>query len=214
MGTVPGVNLSPRVAVLVQFLLFEGALLGIAAVYGLWTAVLPGTVAVLVATTGSVAMHRIGATVRAASPSAAYRQLLFRSRLEVVLGVISFCALLTYLFTIDGTGGSLIERLLGPEPPAAAVFLTLLVLWDLCYRIGTGWWASVVALWRSKTCEQTDASAAALRRADQTTMAFGVVQLALVPFLIGDPLLLGAVAGHVLAVVLVAGLAAVWTRST
>lgn len=24
------------------------------------------------------------------------------------------------------------------------MFLTLLILFDLCYRIGTGWWASVV----------------------------------------------------------------------
>ncbi|GGJ01343.1 hypothetical protein GCM10008995_09010 [Halobellus salinus] len=32
---------------------------------------------------------------------------------------------------------------------ATAFYLTLLILWDLCYRIGTSWWAAVVALWRS-----------------------------------------------------------------
>lgn len=39
--------------------------------------------------------------------------------------------------------------LFGPEPPVVVVYLTLLVLWDLCYRIGTSWWAVVVGLWEA-----------------------------------------------------------------
>jgi len=85
------------------------------------------------------------------------------------------------------------------------VYLMLLVLWDVCYRIGTGWWASVAALWRSARFEFDPDTAAALQRADLETMGFGVLQLVLLPFLVDFPVLATAVAGHVLAVTLVTG---------
>lgn len=47
--------LQPRLFA-IQFLVFEGALLGLAAVYDRWTAAVAGTDAVLVATAGSVVM--------------------------------------------------------------------------------------------------------------------------------------------------------------
>jgi len=102
----------------------------------------------------------------------------------VVLGVVAFVALVTYLFVVDprGPGAGLIASLLGPQPPAPVVFLTLLILWDLCYRIGTGWWASVVALWRSLRYTVDPQESSAHRRADLATMAFGLLQLGLVPF--------------------------------
>jgi hypothetical protein len=108
-----------------------------------------------------------------------------------------------------------VTALFGPEPPVLVVYLMLLVLWDVCYRIGTGWWASVAALWRSLRF-QFDASASrSLRRADLETLGFGVLQLAFLPFLTGQPVLFAAVAGHVLAVstVTVASLVALRVRA-
>ncbi|SFS11625.1 hypothetical protein SAMN05216559_3909 [Halomicrobium zhouii] len=209
VGAIPGLDLSARAAVAVQFVLFEGAVLALAAVYDLWAAALAGTAAVLVAAAGSVAMLTIARLARRADAPQAYRQLLFGSSIEVVLGVVAFVALVTYLFVVDprGPDAGLVTSLFGPEPPAPVVFLTLLILWDLCYRIGTGWWASVVALWRSLRYTVDPQESSAHRRADLATMAFGLLQLGLVPFVRDEWVLLVAVAGHVLAVVLVSALA-------
>ena len=153
-------------------------------------------------------MFRIGRAARAADAPAAYRRLLFGSSIEVVLGVLAYVALVTYLFVADTrSGGGLLVDLLGTQPPLPAVFVMLLVLWDLCYRIGTGWWAAVVALVRTvRYRAEFDANTAAnLRRADRETLAFGALQLGLVPFLVGHPPLLVALVGHAAAVTVVAG---------
>jgi hypothetical protein len=209
VGAIPGVDLSPGVAVTVQFLLFEGAMLALAAAYDLWSAVPAGTAAVGVAAAGSYLMLALGSEIRASSAPPAYPRLLFGTSIEVVLGVLAFVALVTALLT----GGAaparqpLLTALLGPMPPAPAVYLALLVLWDLCYRIGTGWWASVVGLSRTvRYRREFDASTRTrLRRADLLTIGFALVQLALVPFVGDRPVLLVAIVGHVLAVTVVSG---------
>lgn len=214
IGALPGIDVSTRLAVAVQFAVFQSAVLVFAAIYDLWDAVPAATAAVVVATAGSVEMVRIGRTVRRTPVPDAYRHLLFGSSIEVVLAVLSYVVLITYLFVFAPryAGVDLLERLLGPEPPVVAVALTLLVLWDLCYRIGTGWWASVVALWRSSRYEFDRETAATLQRADLETMGFGLLQLLLVPFLVGFPVLATAVVGHVLAVTLATGISIVVLR--
>jgi len=197
----PVFDVSERLALVIQFGLFQTGVLVFAAVYGLWDGALAGTAAVVVATAGSVEMLRISKLVRRADPPEAYRKLLFGSSIEVVLGVMAFVLLLTYLFVYDPRSGStLVTDLLGERPPLIPAALTLLVLWDVCYRIGTGWWASVAALWRSVRFQFTPERARVYARADVETMGFGFLQLLLVPFLSGHPLLLGAVVGHVIAV--------------
>ncbi|MFT4881772.1 MAG: hypothetical protein ACI9CA_002461 [Natronomonas sp.] len=209
IGALPGVDISPGLALLIQFTVFEAAILVLAWVYGLWTAAAAGTVAVVVATLGSAEMLRIGRRTRDADVPEAYRRLLFGSNVEVVLSVLAYIALLTHLFVYDlRTGGEpLVTTLFGPEPPVLVVYLTLLVLWDVCYRIGTGWWASVAALWRSVRFRFDGETHRQLLRADLETLGFGLTQLALVPFVLGQPVLLAAVVGHVLAVSTVTGLA-------
>lgn len=217
VGALPWVTVPGWLAIAVQFGLFETGVLALGYVYGLPAGAAAGTVAVGVATVGSVAMLRISRHVRAADASEPYRRLLFGSSIEVVLGVVAFVGLVTYLFVYDPgrTEPSLVTELLGPRPPVPAVYLTLLVLWDLCYRIGTGWWASVTALWRSHRDRYTPASARRFRRADLETMGFGLLQLALVPFVADRPLLLLAVVGHVVAVVAVTALSllTLWRRT-
>ncbi|MFB6080940.1 MAG: hypothetical protein ABEJ81_08080 [Haloferacaceae archaeon] len=212
VGALPGVTLTPTRAVAVQFGLFEAAVLGLAAAYDLWTAAVAGTVAVAVATAGSVAMLRIGAAIRRLDTPAAYRRLLFGSSVEVVLAVLAFVALVTYLFVgVPGLPGApgrpFLRSLFGPDPPPLVVYLTLLVLWDLCYRVGTAWWTAVVALWGATRYRFDRRTVAGLRRVDATNVAFALVQLALVPFLTDQPVLLVAVGGHVAAVTLVSAAA-------
>ncbi|PSQ44133.1 hypothetical protein BRD07_00660 [Halobacteriales archaeon QS_9_68_42] len=206
IGALPGVDLSRAEAIAIQLLVFETAVLALAWYYDLWNAAIAGTAAVAVAGVGSVEMLRISRTARMNETPEPYRRLLFSSSIEVVLAVLSFIALITHLFIFDPqTGGRLVERLFGPDPPVLVVYLTLLVLWDLCYRIGTGWWASVVGLWRSVRYRFDPETAATLRRADRETLLFGVVQLVLVPFLLEHRVLLAALVGHVAAVVVVSG---------
>ncbi|WP_254838943.1 DUF7530 family protein [Natronomonas marina] len=213
IGALPGVDLSRGEAIAIQLLVFETAVLALAAYYGLWSAAVAGTAAVVVAAVGSVEMLRISRAARAPETPEPYRRLLFSSSIEVVLAVLAFVALITHLFVFDPrSGGRLVERLFGPDPPLLVVYLTLLVLWDVCYRIGTGWWASVVGLWRSARYRFDPETAATLRRADRETLLFGVVQLLLVPFLLEHRVLLAALVGHVTAVTVVTGTSLVLLR--
>lgn len=200
VGGIPGIGISRALAVAIQFALFEIGVVTLGWYYGLWDAVLAGTVAVAVAAAGSVEMHRIGAINRRLSTPPAHKRLLFGSSVEILLGVLAFIALVTYLIGWDGV---LLDRLFGPSPPLPVVYLTLLILWDLTYRIGTSWWSAVVALWRAVHVDLPAGEAARARRLDAENVAFSGLQLALVPFLLAEPVLLGAVVGHVLAVTVV-----------
>jgi len=200
VGGIPGLGVSRRLAVALQFLIFQVGVVALGWYYGLWDAVVAGTVAVLVAAIGSVEMHRLGEANRRLSTPPEHKRLLFGSSIEIVLGVLAFIALLTYLIAWNGT---LIDRLFGPNPPIPVVYLTLLILWDLTYRIGTSWWSAVVALWRAINVDLTPSEASRVKRLDAENIGFSALQLVLVPFLIGEPILLGAVVGHVLAVAIV-----------
>jgi hypothetical protein len=215
VGALPGVSLSELQAILLQVAIFEVALLVLAWAYDLWTAVPAGTVAVGVAAVGSLAMLRLGEGLRSLSVPEAYPRLLFGSSIEVVLGVLAFVALVTHLFVFDPRGGGvpLLASLFGPEPPVVVVYLTLLVLWDLCYRIGTSWWAAVVSLWRAWRYTFDPVTARRLRRLDLINVGFAVAQAGMLPFVRDEPVLLVAVGGHVLAVTLVSAAAAVATRA-
>ena len=206
VGGIPGLGLSRTVAVAIQFVLFEVGVVALGWYYGLWDAVLAGTVAVVVAAVGSVEMHRLGAINRRLPTPATHKRLLFGSSIEIVLGVLAFIALVTYLIAWNG---ALLDQLFGSDPPIPVVYLTLLVLWDLTYRIGTSWWSAVVALWRAVHLDLPPAATARVRRLDAENVAFSAIQLALVPFLLGEPVLLGAVVGHVLAVAIVCSAAIV-----
>jgi hypothetical protein len=203
IGALPGIELSDTEAIALQLGLFEVAVIVLSIGYGIESAILPGTVAVFEAAVGSGAMQRLGRGTRELDLPQSYRQFLFGSSIEVVLGVLAFVALVTHLFVFDprGTGMTIIESFLGENPPILVVYLTLLILWDLCYRIGTSWWAAVVALWRSWRYEFDSETAGKLRRLDALNAGFGLTQVAMVPFVIDRPVLLTAVGGHVIAVI-------------
>lgn len=211
VGALPGASLSAEAAVALQIAIFQVSLFALAWVYDLWAVVPAGTAAIGVAAVGSVLMLRFSAATRRLDLPTPYHRFLFSSGIEVVLGVLAFVALVTHLFVFapQSTGTTLLTTLFGPEPPVVVVYLMLLVLWDLCYRIGTSWWAAVVAAWRSYRYSFDPETAAALRRTDATNIAFGLIQVALLPFLVNEPILFAAVAGHVVAVTVVSTVALV-----
>jgi hypothetical protein len=214
VSAVPGLNVDVRLAIAVQFLLFQGAAVLLAVWYELWGALPVATVAIGVATAGSYLMVNLSGRIRRARPPEAYQRYLFQASIDVVMGVLAFVTFVTYLLVGASSGESLLAAVLGEPLPAPAVFLALLIAWDLCYRIGTGWWASVTGLWRSLTMggELETATKEAARRADALTIAFAGLQLLLVPFLLEEPLLLVAVSGHVAAVAVVSGFSILWLR--
>ena len=226
VGALPGVGLSKPAAIGLQLAVFEAGVLLLAWVYDLWNAVPAGTVAVGVAAVGSYFMLKLGAENRTLDVAEPYYRLLFGSSIEVVLGVLAFVALVVHLFVTDpATVGTpspaaalvpfpvvpatepLVTALFGPDPPAAVVFLALLVLWDLCYRIGTSWWTAVVSLYREIRLSPGPGTRPRFRRLDALNVGFAVTQLALVPFVADRPVLLLAMCGHVVAVAVVSGAA-------
>jgi hypothetical protein len=202
VGALPGVDVGSSAAIGIQVLAFEAGVVLVAALYGLWTGVIVGTAAVAVAAIGSALMLSYARRIRELDAPEAYRRLLFGSNVEVVLGVLAFVAVVTHLFVYDPrvAANPLVEALLGEEPPVLATYLTLLVLWDVVYRIGTSWWASVAAVWRAYVYDFDDARRRAFVRADALNLAFAAVQLLFVPFVLDRPVLLVVLLGHVLAV--------------
>jgi hypothetical protein len=203
---IPGLRLSTWQAIGLQFSLFESFVVGLALYYGLpLSAVVAGTVAVAVAAAGSVAMLYIGTATRRLALPATHRRLLFGSGVEVFFGLMAFVATLTYLFTGPPTP---LVSLFGSNPPAPVVFVALLILWDLCYRIGTSWWAALVSLWRSLRVRVTPDTARRCRRIDAANVGFALLELALLPFVGTHPLAAAALLGHVAAVTVVSTAAA------
>ena len=202
IGALPGIRLPTWAAMAIQLLIFEVAIVALSWYYGVWSAAIAGTVVVLVATIGSAEMLRISTLIRRIDVPPTYRALLFASNVEVVLSVLAYVALLTHLFVFDPQVSSmpLLDQLFGSEPPVLVVYLTLLILWDVSYRIGTGWWASVTGLWRSARYRFDPETARVFIRADLEIWGFGVLQLVLVPFVLDQAVLLAALVGHVIAV--------------
>ena len=215
VGALPGASLSGPAAVGLQIGIFQASLLVLAWLYDLWAVVPAGTAAIGVAAVGSVLMLRFSDATRRLDVPTTYHRFLFSSGIEVVLGVLAFVALVTHLFVFDPRQGgpTLLTTLFGPDPPIIVIYLMLLVLWDLCYRIGTSWWAAVVAAWRSYRYEFDAETAKALRRTDLTNISFGLVQVVLLPFVWDQPVLFVAVAGHVVAVTVVSAVALVTIRT-
>jgi len=226
VGALPGASLSKPAAIGLQLVVFEVAVLLFAELYGLWNAAPAGTAAVGVAAVGSYLMLELGDANRTLPVPESYYRLLFGSSIEVVLSVLAFVAVVTHLFVTDpATLGepsaaarllpfavpaaeeTLVGDLFGAEPPVPAIYLALLLLWDLCYRIGTSWWAAVVSLYRGTRLSVTGEAARRFRRLDALNVAFAVTQLALVPFIADRPVLLVAMLGHVVAVTAVCGTA-------
>lgn len=214
VGAVPGLQLSDRMALAIQLVLFEAAVLVVAAGYGLWSAVPAATAAIVVAVVGSWLMLTFSRTIRELHTPEPYRRLLFGSSVEMALSVLAFVLFATYLFVVDPRGSqqTLLQELLGPEPPAIAVVLLLLICWDVIYRIGTCWWATVVGFWRALQYSFDSPTTSRFTRLDALNVLFAAVQVMLLPFVTDHLILVVAVVGHLAAVVLVASASIVLQR--
>ena len=207
--SVPGVNTSRRVAVGVQFLGFELAVLVLGWYHGLPNAALAGTIGVVVAVAGSLFMLRLSEGFRTGAEPEAYLETLLGSRIEIVLGLVSFVLLIVYAFVYNPQGGGpqLVTDLLGAQPPLLFSVVLLLIGWDVAYRIGVGWWACVTGFWRTLRFRGSlpETTRRRFARLDAMTIGFASLQLLVVPILAGHPILQAAVLGHVVAVAVVSG---------
>lgn len=214
--SVPGINTSRRVALGVQFLAFEIAVVLLGWYHSLPEAALAGTVGVVVSVAGSLFMLRLSEGFRTGTEPRAYLETLLGSRIEIVLGIVSFVLLIVYAFVYDpqAGGSQLVTDLLGDRPPLVFSFVLLLIGWDVAYRIGVGWWACVTGFWRSARFREQLSRADRRRftRLDAMTIGFASLQLLVVPVLSGHPLLQVAVLGHVIAVAIVSGASIVLLR--
>ena len=214
--SVPGVNTSRSMALAVQLVGFESGVLSLSWYYGRPETAIAGTIGVVVAVAGSILMLRLSREVRAVGGPRQYGDLLFGSRLELLLGLLSFLVLVIYSFVYDPfySGGTLLSSLVGTPPSLLFTFLLLLIAWDVAYRIGVGWWASVLGLWRSyRFGDELDESARQrYRHVDALNIGFASVQLLLVPVLSGHVFLQIAVIGHVIAVGAVSGVSILLLR--
>lgn len=212
VGSIPGVQFTRVQAMVIQLVVFEAGVLVLAALFDTWSAVPAGSAAVVVVSGGSALMLTLGRRIRGLDVPSVYTEVLFGSGIEIVLGVFSFVGLVTYLFVLDPrlVEEPLLSALVGEPYPVVVVAFTLVVLFDVCYRIGTGWWASIVGLWRTVLYrrELSAHTRQALLRADLVTIGFAWVQLVLLPFVAGHDVLFFAVLGHVVAVTLVSGASA------
>ncbi|MFB6104659.1 MAG: hypothetical protein ABEJ57_06195 [Halobacteriaceae archaeon] len=215
IGLLPGVSLRPGHALLVQFLGFETVAVLLATYYGLWSALPFATVAIAIAAIGSSLILGLRAELHTAALPPAARRLLFDSSVDVLMGLVAYIGFLTYLIVdTRGPDPTVLETVFDGPAPAPVVFFTLVVAWDLTYRIGIGWWASITGLWRTLRHDPPTAPGArrSAIRADWYTISFAAVQLLVVPFLWAHRLLAALVVGHVLAVLLVSGLSIVLKR--
>lgn len=113
VGALPGIAVSPRMALVMQFLLFESAVVLVGFAYDLPEAAVAGTVAVGVVTVGSAELVHIGDRVREIPVPESYRCLLFGSNIEVVLSVLAYIALVTHLFVFDPATRRTLRRIDG-----------------------------------------------------------------------------------------------------
>lgn len=214
--SVPGLNTSRSVALGVQLLGFEVAILLLSFYHDRPWAAVAGSVGVLVSVAGSLFMLRLSNAVRRETAPEAYLEVLFGSRFEIVSGLIAFVVMIVYVFIYDPgqPGPTLVGTLLGDRPSLLLAAVLLFVAWDVAYRIGVGWWASVVGLWRSiRFGDGLETPVRRrFRRLDGLTIAFAAVQLLVVPVLAGHPVLQVVLVGHVLAVAVVSGASMVILR--
>lgn len=209
VNALPGVRVADWVAYCLQL----GGFASVAIVLWVWyglpqTTLVTAFVTIGVATLGSIELIYLSRRVRQADGSQRYWDLMFNSQIELVMGLVAFFIFVVYVFVVDArAGGGLLESLLGERPPVLVVFFMLVLVWDLCYRIGTAWWATVCSLWRA-LAEQPDVET---RRQywllDGSIVLFSMSQLLVVFVVQGDWFLQGVVVGHVVAVGLVIGVA-------
>lgn len=211
LSVIPGSPTDDPRTVALQFAGFEAVAVVLAWWHGLWTALPAATVAIAIASAGSWLMVSLSRRVRGLpdDPSlATYRRYCLDSSVDVLMGIVAFVALVTVLLVDPaGTDPGLLARLFGEPLPVLPVAFGLVVAWDLCYRIGTAWWASLTGCWRSVAVGRTlDAETRArLVHVDMLVVAFAALQLLLVPVVRADPLLAAALMGHVAAVAVVSG---------
>lgn len=209
VGRIPPFSLvSYKYSILMQllFLLIIGLILGF--IFNLESlSLLYGSLAILVAVSWSLLILQLGPTLRKFRAPLSrdenellerYKGILFhRNHYEAIPGLAIFIPFLLYLFFY---GSELLENWLGKNPNLMLLLFVSLLIWDICYRMGLGIWASVLALWRSvrlkKLAEKRTelehtpyTELRSLQKLDINNVFFGIISLLLIPLFQSDKFL-------------------------
>ncbi len=201
VGSIPPFSLlSYQYSILLQllFLLIIGLILGF--VFGLKPiSLVYGSLAILVAVLWSLLILQLGPTLRKFRAPLSrdenelleqYKGVLFhREHYEALPGIAIFVLFMLYLFYY---GENLLEYWLGKSPKIVLLLFVSLLIWDICYRMGLGIYASLLALWRSlklkKLAEKRTelehtpyTELRSLRKLDINNVFFGIISLLLIP---------------------------------
>jgi nitroimidazol reductase NimA-like FMN-containing flavoprotein (pyridoxamine 5'-phosphate oxidase superfamily) len=223
VGRIPPFSLlSYQYSILLQllFLLVIGLTLGI--VFNMKPmSLLYGSIGILVAVSWSLLILQLAPTLRKFRAPLSkdenellerYKGILFhRKHFEALPGVAIFIPFMLHLFF---SGSNLLEIWLGESPNIILLLFVSLLIWDICYRMGLGIWASVLALWRSiklrkiaeKRAELEHTPYTELRylqRLDINNVFFGIISLVLLPLIQTDTLLVTAVIGFMICITMI-----------
>jgi hypothetical protein len=206
VGSIPPFSLLPyRYSILLQLLL----LLVIGLILGYFfnlepLSMLYGSLGILVAVSWSLLILQLGPTLRKFRAPLSkdenellekYRGILFhRNHYEALPGLAIFITFMVYLFNF---GSDLIEYWLGKDPDIILLLFVSLLIWDICYRMGLGIWASILALWRSIKLQKLAEKRSELehtpytelnylRKLDINNVFFGMISLLLIPIIQHD----------------------------
>lgn len=209
VGRIPPFSLvSYQYSILMQllFLLILGLVFGF--IFNLESiSLFYGSLAILVAVSWSLLILQLGPTLRKFRAPLSkdenellerYKGILFhRNHYEAIPGLAIFIQFMLYLFFY---GSDLLENWLGKNPHLILLLFVSLLIWDICYRMGLGIWASVLALWRSvrlkKLAEKRTelehtpyTELRSLQRLDINNVFFGILSLLLIPLFQSDKFL-------------------------
>lgn len=161
--------------------------------------ILFGSLAILVISLWSFLIYHIGLTIHQLEPPSAplerevieqYQKSLFSRRhyeLHLAVSVLAFL-----LFYLSFFKQSLVSYWLGGNFSPALLFLVVLILWDISYRIGVGLWSAILAFKRSISLLRVSKMRTKMRytayrelktlkRMDFINLVFGLVTLLLYP---------------------------------
>ncbi|MFA4935662.1 MAG: pyridoxamine 5'-phosphate oxidase family protein [Candidatus Methanoperedens sp.] len=228
VGRIPPFSLvSYQYSILMQllFLLILGLIFGF--IFNLESiSLFYGSLAILVAVSWSLLILQLGPTLRKFRAPLSkdenellerYKGILFhRNHYEAIPGLAIFIQFMLYLFFY---GSDLVENWLGKNPHIILLLFVSLLIWDICYRMGLGIWASVLALWRSvrlkKLAEKRTelehtpyTELRSLQKLDINNVFFGIISLLLIPLLQSDNFLVTIIVIFMLFITLISVISA------
>ncbi|MFQ6061700.1 MAG: pyridoxamine 5'-phosphate oxidase family protein [Methanosarcinales archaeon] len=214
--------LSYKSSILLQLLLLLFIGLFIGYIYHLDSIVLLyGSIGIFVAVLWSLLILQLGPTLRKFRAPLnqkenalleQYKKILFhKNHYEMIPGIIIFVLLMLYLYVFHQyfSRRSMMESWFGEHPSPILLIFVMILLWDICYRMGLGIWTTTLSMWRSLNLKKMAEKRTELehtpytelkhlKKLDINNMFFGIISLLLLPIIQDDYLLVLSILAFVI----------------